>query len=213
MQFVLSWQQDSLPCPKPIPRLTVLITTPGITLHTDEPLNVGCSPCSWTDTAPAMGLWLHQKKGVFLSQFSSGQRNKLYSRHFCSMHIFVMLVKMKRLSFITCLSSAIKKRTFRAGVKRVLVRQLGHTDKGEDCSTKEHSQEQGSGALLWQLPLSFLRAELHVHLSVCKDKDVVPLRQGGKEHLLALITQMVKPHTSSSFSGPAGCARTGQPHF
>lgn len=66
LQFVLSWQQDSLPCPKPIPRLTVLITTPGISLHTDEPLNVGCSPCSWTDTAPAMGLWLHQKKGKSL---------------------------------------------------------------------------------------------------------------------------------------------------
>lgn len=76
LQFVLSWQQDSLPCPEPIPRLIVLITSlAGSTLHTDEPLNVGCSPCSWTDTAPAMGLWLHHKKGK-----SIPNSNFLYSK-------------------------------------------------------------------------------------------------------------------------------------
>lgn len=32
------------------------------------------------------------------------------------------------------------------------------------------------------------------------------------KNLLALITQMAKLHTCSSFSGPAGCAKTGQPH-
>lgn len=76
LQFVLSWQQDSLPCPKPIPRLIVLITRrAGSTLHTDEPLHEGCSRCSWTGSAPAMGLWLHQKKGKSLAK-----SNFLYSK-------------------------------------------------------------------------------------------------------------------------------------
>jgi len=54
-----------------------------------------------------------------------------------------------------------------------LLRQLGHTAKakGEDCSTKEHTQEQGSGALLWQLAFSFLGAKTHVNLtlSLCRE--------------------------------------------
>lgn len=55
---------------------------------------------------------------------------------------------------------------------RVLLRQLGHTHKGkgENHSTKECTQEQGSGALLWQLALSFLGAKSHVRLteSLCR---------------------------------------------
>lgn len=59
-----------------------------------------------------------RRERVSLSQISSIKRNKLYSRHFCSTHIFAVLIKMKRPGFITSLSSAIKKiRIFRAGVR------------------------------------------------------------------------------------------------
>lgn len=109
LQFVLSWQQDSLPCPKPIPRLIVLITTPGITLHTDEPLMWAALPAAGLIQLLLWGYGCtRRRERVSLSQIFSTQRNQLYSRHFFSMPVFLVLVKTKRPRFMTCLSSAIK---------------------------------------------------------------------------------------------------------
>lgn len=90
-----------------------------------------------------------------------------------------------------------------------MLKQLGPTDKerGEDCSTKGHSQEQGSGALLWQLALSRIQ---HTPRSVCEGKDAMPLTQAGKEHLLLLT--MLKSHTSAPSVVLLGVQRLDKPH-